>query len=268
MIGSAYWIAAARARESARPDRLFDDPWAADLAGERGVAAMAASERASGGENAFLPVRTRYIDDAVTAAAADGIRQVVLLGAGLDTRAYRLDLPPDLRWFEVDRPAVFADKDRVLRAEVPRCRRLAVPMEMSSGWSAGLTAAGLDVTVGTVWVAEGLLFYLAATDVDAVLGEAAAVSGPGSRFVADVMSADGLRQPAMEPYRRYCDARGLPPPFGHDDPAALLTSNGWQIRHLTWAGAPDANFGRIQPRPGAAPSGGRAHIVTGQTSGG
>ena len=268
VIGSAYWIAAARARESTRPDRLFDDPWAGDLAGERGIAMMAASERASGGENTFLPVRTRYIDDAVTAAVADGIRQVVLLGAGLDTRAYRLDLPPDLRWFEVDRPAVFATKDRVLGAEVPRCRRLAVPMEMSSGWSVGLTAAGLDVTARTAWIAEGLLFYLSAADVDAALGEAAAVSGPGSRFIADVMSADGLRQPAMEPYRRYCDAQGLPPPFGHDDPAALLTANGWQVGHLTYAGAPDANFGRIVARPDADPRSGRAHLVTGETPAG
>ena len=264
MIGSAFWIAAARARESARADRLFDDPWAAELAGDRGVTTMAASERAAGGENAFLPVRTRFIDDAILAAVAGGVRQVVLLGAGLDTRAYRLDVPPELRWFEVDRPEVFAAKDRVLGSVVPRCRRLAVPMEMSAGWSASLTTAGLDATVGTAWVAEGLLFYLREADVATVLREAAGVSGPRSLFVADVMSARGLRQPAMEPYRRYCEASGLPPPFGHDDPAALLIANGWDVGHLTWAGAPDANFGRIKPRPGASADGPRAHLVTGR----
>src|SRR6185369_6428060 len=83
---SAYWIAAARARESERPDRLFHDPYAAGLAGARGVAIMQASERASGGENPYLPVRTRWFDDVIGAALAVGVDQVVMLGAGLDTR--------------------------------------------------------------------------------------------------------------------------------------------------------------------------------------
>jgi O-methyltransferase involved in polyketide biosynthesis len=58
-VGSAFWIAAVRARETERNDRLFNDPYARDLAGQRGFATMAASERASGGENAFIPVRVR-----------------------------------------------------------------------------------------------------------------------------------------------------------------------------------------------------------------
>ena len=58
----------------------------------------------------------------------------------------------------------------------------------------------------------------------------------------------------MEAYRRYCAANGLPPPFGHDDPAALLAANGWDIEHLTWAGAPDANFGRICRGPVRPPT--------------
>jgi methyltransferase (TIGR00027 family) len=96
--GTAFWIAAVRARETERRDGLFADPYARDLAGQRGSTVMAASERTAGGENAFIPVRVQWFDDLIVSAAAQ-VRQVVLLGAGLDTRAFRLDLPTDLDWY-------------------------------------------------------------------------------------------------------------------------------------------------------------------------
>jgi methyltransferase (TIGR00027 family) len=266
MIGSAFWVAAVRARESARPDRLFDDPWAAALAGERGVSMMAASERATGGENAFLPVRVRYFDDAITAAVADGVRQVVLLGAGLDTRPYRLDLPADLCWYEIDRPEIFDVKDPVLASATVSCERLPVPVDLSGDWAGALRGAGFDADRRTVWIAEGLLFYLSAAAVDALLREMAAACGPDSLVVADVMSAAGLIRPQMAAYLKYCAANGVPPPFGHDDPASLFTANGWNIDRLTFAGAPDANYGRFvarAPAPACTPPQ-RAHLVTGR----
>src|SRR5262245_51482019 len=94
---TAHWIAAARARETARPDRLFADPYADRLAGTLGYRILADSERQSGRENNFIPVRVRWFDDTITRLTAPGV-QVVLLGAGLDTRPYRLDLPADLDW--------------------------------------------------------------------------------------------------------------------------------------------------------------------------
>ena len=110
---TAHWIAAARARESERSDALFHDPYAAILAGDVGRASLAASERASGGENLFLAVRALFFDEALIAEArADDA--VVLLGAGLDTRAFRLPLPPDIDWYEIDDGALLANKERVL----------------------------------------------------------------------------------------------------------------------------------------------------------
>jgi methyltransferase (TIGR00027 family) len=262
MIGSAYWIAAARARESARPDRLFDDPWAAALAGDRGAAALAASERATGGENPYLPVRTRYVDDAVTAALRAGIRQVVLLGAGLDTRAFRMGVPDGTTWYELDRPEVFAEKEPVLAAAVATGERVVVPADLGSGeWAEALRAAGHDRTRATLWVAEGLLFYLAADAVDALLAATASMSAPGSRCLADILP---VHVPGLDAYRAASTAAGRPGPYGHDDPAALLAANGWTIEHLTWAGAPDANYGRFVSKTNPdRPSTGRAHLVTG-----
>lgn len=281
VVGTAYWIAAARARESLRPDRLFDDPYAAVLAGTRGPAMMAASERVGGGENQFLPVRTRYFDDAVRAAVADGIDQVVLLGAGMDSRAYRLDMPPDLDWYEVDRPELFAVKDPALASAVPRCRRRPVVADVTADLLTPLADAGWRADRRTAWVAEGLLFYLWPAQVRALLRSLAAAGAPGSRLLADVMGDTALRRPTMDEYRRRRGVRGLPPPYGHDDPAALLAAHGWEIHTLTWAGAPDANFGRFPARPAAPacaaePPGPtprsdrpatptRAHLVVGRT---
>src|SRR6266699_6751320 len=94
VAGTAYWIAAARARETARPDRLFEDPYAAALAGDRGRRMLERAEAPTGRPNPFLPIRTRHFDDVLVAEAGrDRPGQVVLLGAGLDTRGFRLPLP-------------------------------------------------------------------------------------------------------------------------------------------------------------------------------
>lgn len=267
--GSAYWIAAARARESARPDRLFDDPWAERLAGDLGRAAMAASERASGGENRFLPVRTRFVDDALLAALADpGTTQVVMLGAGLDTRPYRLPVPPDVDWYELDRPEPLAHKAAVLApaGARPGCRRHDVPADLTGEWLAPLRAAGLAADRRTVWVAEGLLFYLAEADVVALLGTAASAAAPGSTLIADIFGATGLARPEMEAYRQRARAAGTPPPFGHDDPAALLTGAGWRPAVITWAGAPDANYGRLRPVSGPPRYAVQANLIVARTA--
>jgi len=253
--GSAYWIAAARARESTRPDRLFDDPWAERLAGDLGRAAMAASERATGGENQFLPVRTRFVDDALLAALADpGTTQVVMLGAGLDTRPYRLPVPAGVDWYELDRPEPLAHKASVLAAAGarPGCRRHDVAADLTGDWLAPLRAAGLAADRRTAWVAEGLLFYLAGPDVAKLLATAASAAAPGSTLIADIFGATGLARPELDAYRRHAKAAGTPPPFGHDDPAALLSEAGWEPTLITWAGAPDANYGRLRPVPGSS----------------
>jgi methyltransferase (TIGR00027 family) len=264
VVGSAYWIAAVRARESARADRLFDDPFAARLAGERGVATMAASERASGGENRFIPVRVRWFDDAVLRAVADGCRQVVLLGAGLDTRPYRLDLPADLDWYELDRQEIFDDKEPVLAGAAPRCRRWTVAADLAGDWPAALTAAGFSPERRTVWVVEGLFFYLSDDAVLGLLRTAAGLCVPGSLFLADIMNAGVRDLPAIRARREYRARNGLPEPYGSDDPVALLGSGGWHAESITTPGAPDANFGRLPMVPGGVKPG-WPHLVTGRT---
>jgi methyltransferase (TIGR00027 family) len=268
-VSTAYWIAAVRAGESGRPDRLFDDPYAAALAGPRGVAIRQSSERASGGENAYLPVRTRYFDDVlVRAATGGGADQVVLLGAGLDTRAFRLPLPEHVRVFELDRAEILAEKNGILVAmgARARCARQVVPVDLREGCSSELRAAGFDPGAVTVWVAEGLLFYLAEETVRSVLREAAALSPQRSLLAADMFGTGVRSLPSMSRYLSWLESGGLPGPFATDDPAGLLASCGWVPERITSPGAPDANYGRFPAaRPEHSPAQGathRAHLVT------
>jgi len=260
---SAFWIAAVRARETERPDRLFADPWARDPAGLRGLTVMAMSERASGRENTFIPVRVRWFDDLIGSAVVTQARQVVLLGAGLDTRAFRLDLPAGLNWYEVDRPEVLTAKDSVLAGFVPRCRRHVVAADVGDEWTSPLLGAGFDPRARTWWVAEGLFFYLTEQQIVEMLRDAARLSGPGSLLAADVIGADGLDSPPLQPYRAWCERNGTPPPFGTNDPVALFAAGGWPLGQVTAPGAPDASYGRLPPQPGGVIPG-RTHLVTSQ----
>ncbi|GAA3060207.1 SAM-dependent methyltransferase [Pseudonocardia yunnanensis] len=264
VAASAHWIAAARARESRREDALFIDVFAADLAGDLGFTMMARSEDATGQENSYIPVRVRWFDDAVLAATSGRIDQVVLLGAGLDTRPFRLDVPHRVRWFEVDRAEVLARKQQILGETPSRCDRRVVTADLRDEWIAPLKAAGFEPSLPTAWIAEGLFFYLGEAGVHSLLGQVAGLSAAGSRLLADIMGAAGLNGPAMQPYRDHCASHGLPPPFGSDDPVGMLEAAGWHPETIAVPGAPGANYGRLPPVP-EGPISGATHFVVAYT---
>jgi methyltransferase (TIGR00027 family) len=257
---TAKWIAAARAKESARPDRLFHDPFAAALAGEAGFEILARSEAASGGENAFLPIRTRYFDDLLLNAAAP---QVVLLGAGLDTRAYRLPFADVTHVFELDRGEVLEEKERILTAvnARPRCIRRAVAVDLADSWTEHLAAAGFDSAQPSIWIAEGLLFYLSEEHVGSLLRRARFEAAPGSVFAADVFGTGLLDQAPIQPYLRWLESAHLPPPFCTGDPAGLFACCGWGPAKITEPGQPGANYGRMPVR-GPGEGSNRAYLVS------
>jgi methyltransferase (TIGR00027 family) len=159
---TARWIAAYRAIESARPDALFDDPFADRLAGRRGHAIVAAAPRISWA----LVARTKLIDDIVLNAVRDGCDRVLNLAAGLDTRPYRLSLPTDLTWIEADLPALLVEKEQSLAGETPRCQlsRCAVDLADPAARDAFLDDALAGASRALV-VTEGLLMYLDYRDV-------------------------------------------------------------------------------------------------------
>jgi methyltransferase (TIGR00027 family) len=165
---TARWTALHRATESARRDALFNDPFAERLAGEHGRAIVAGSPRRTR-NGWWLIARTKIIDDTILEAIADGCDRVLNLAAGLDTRPYRLALPPDFDWVEADLPGLLNEKARALSDHAPRCRltRSAVDLADPAARDAFLDAA-LDGVSRALVLTEGLLYYLDNHDVDAL----------------------------------------------------------------------------------------------------
>lgn len=118
---TARWTALHRATESARADALFSDPLAERLAGEHGRAIVAGVPRITR-NGWWLVARTKIIDDTIADAINEGCDRVLNLAAGLDTRPYRLDLPPDFSWVEADLPELLAEKAQLLADQQRRCR--------------------------------------------------------------------------------------------------------------------------------------------------
>jgi methyltransferase (TIGR00027 family) len=134
-----------------------------------------------------MAVRTRFFDDFFDAATAAGIRQAVILAAGLDSRAYRLPWPSGTTVFEVDQPQVIEFKSATLSGlgVQPTAQRRTVAVDLREDWPAALREAGFDPTQRTAWIAEGLLGYLPAEAQDRLLDQVTAQSVPGSRFATE-----------------------------------------------------------------------------------
>jgi methyltransferase (TIGR00027 family) len=167
---TARWTALHRATESARPDALFSDPLAERLAGEQGRA-IVDNVPWTDRSGFWLVARTKIIDDAIAAALAHGCDRVLNLAAGLDTRPYRLVLPPDLTWIEADLPKLLAEKTQVLADQTPRCRltRIAVDLADPLARDAFFDEALGGATKAFV-LTEGLSMYLEASDIAALSG--------------------------------------------------------------------------------------------------
>ncbi|MGW8066041.1 class I SAM-dependent methyltransferase [Streptomyces ziwulingensis] len=169
---TALLVAAARAIETHRHDSLAQDHYAEHFVRAAGACAdwpVRIQQVPDGDDDPlwgrfarYFGLRTRVLDDFVLRSVGADARQVVLLGAGLDTRAFRLDLPSDCVVFEIDRAGVLAFKHHVLTGlpAAPKAKRVPVPVDLRADWVTALTSAGFDPAAPSVWLAEGLLFYL------------------------------------------------------------------------------------------------------------
>lgn len=202
---TATAVAASRAIASQGPDPLLDDRFAEPLVRAVGIQHFVdliegtiaidddpvLSRRAMSEQ---MTVRTRFFDDFFTAATESGIRQAVILAAGLDTRAYRLPWPAGTTVFELDQPEVIAFKSNTL-AELgaePSAQRRTVAIDLRDDWPTALTAAGFDASRPTAWIAEGLLIYLPPAAQDKLLDDVTALSAPGSRIATEQMDVSSL----------------------------------------------------------------------------
>jgi methyltransferase (TIGR00027 family) len=184
---TALMVAACRALESECADGLVHDPFAARLAGERGMAILRGLPR-SEMMRFGIGVRSRFMDQLLLEALASSpIATVVSLGCGLDTRPWRIELPPDLRWIEVDFADMLDYKDALMSAETPRCRRerITADLNLAAQRRTIYAAAG---PAPALMITEGLLMYLPAATVEALAAEAWQESGI-AHWMSDITTA-------------------------------------------------------------------------------
>lgn len=218
-------VAAIRAEESRRSDRLFEDPFADALAGDAGRAILVKyRDSAPPPAVPVIEVRTYWYDQAVARALEGGIRQVVLLAAGMDSRAFRLDWPAGTRVFELDQASVIDHKQAALRSATPRCTRIALKQDLADDWSPQLEHAGFNPKLQTCWFVEGLLQYLEPTAVASIFTRIEALSAPGSVTLYDVIGTSLLTSPFLASTLQMMRDLGAPWLFGSDAPASLLPS--------------------------------------------
>lgn len=230
-VGStAVMVAAARAIETEQPDPLIRDPYARLLVNNAGAAVLweamldpevVAKVEAIDEESAariqhmrgYQAVRTHFFDSYFADAVAAGIRQVVILASGLDSRAYRLDWPAGTVVYEIDQPQVLDYKSATLAeaGAAPSADRREVAIDLRDDWPAALRAAGFDPSKPTAWLAEGLLMYLPAEAQDKLFTQIGELSPAGSRVSAETapMHAEERRQKMRERFKKVADELGL-----------------------------------------------------------
>ena len=198
---TATMVAAARAVASRQPHPIINDPWAAPLVEAVGIESVtrmvqlgAPPADAELGNNLRLQpmidsfaVRTRFFDEFFTTATNSGIRQVVILAAGLDSRAYRLPWPHGTVIYEVDLPRVLSFKADVFsRLQVaPLASYRQVACDLRDDWATALRGNGFDELRPTAWSAEGLLMYLPPHAQDQLFDIITALSARGSQLATE-----------------------------------------------------------------------------------
>lgn len=198
-VGStALFVATARALEAQKPDPLAVDPYAevfcravggswADVLDGRDPGHQL--KTADFGENFvnFQGARTKYFDEYFRRAADAGVRQVVVLAAGLDSRAYRLDWPAATTIFELDQPQVLDFKREVLTdaGAQPRAERREIAIDLREDWPQALRDSGFDPAMPSAWIAEGLLIYLPATAQEQLFTGIDGLAGHGSHVAVE-----------------------------------------------------------------------------------
>ncbi|CDM75173.1 putative S-adenosyl-L-methionine-dependent methyltransferase [Mycobacterium marinum] len=247
---TATMVAAARALASAEANPIIDDPFAAPLVravgldfftrlaeGEIDHDEQAQRDRQLVADS--IAVRTRFFDDFFLDAARRGVRQSVILAAGLDARAYRLPWPSGSVVYEVDQPDVIEFKDTTMSAlgAVPTATRRTVRVDLRDDWPAALRHNGFDTTQPTAWSAEGLLMYLPPDAQDRLFDAISGLSAPGSRLATEYHPDPGstMAERAQQFNQRWVrlgcdiDLSGLFYEGERSNVVDYLTEHGWHV---------------------------------------
>jgi len=189
---TARWVAYFRARETLRPDGLFRDPYAERLAGERGF--EIANTLLDGNKHEWAwAARTFLFDKFLLREIQSGANLVVNLAAGLDARPYRMELPKELQWMEVDLPEILSYKEEILASEKPTCQLERIGLDLSDIGARKKLFEELDRQATKITVlSEGLLIYFTGDEV-ASLAKDLATGEQFQSWIIDLASPGQLK---------------------------------------------------------------------------
>ena len=223
---TARWVAVYRARETQRTDAVFRDPFARQLAGERGEQIAASMSFLQKNSWPFV-ARTWLIDHVISSQVKLGTDMVVNLAAGLDARPYRMNLPGSLQWIEVDLSEILVYKEDVLRNEAPVCQVERVRLDLSDVHARRDLFSELGRrTNRALVVSEGLLVYLDDKEVTS-LGQDLAVAGSFQHWVIDLASPALLKMLAKK-MGAPLDQAGAPLKFAPREGPEFFARSGWK----------------------------------------
>jgi len=198
-----------------------------------------------------MAVRTRWFDTLFTDALAAGVRQAVILAAGLDARAYRLPWPDGTTVYELDQPEVIEFKSKTLAdlGAQPAAERHTIAIDLRNDWPKALLENGFDRTQPTAWIAEGLLIYLPPESQDLLFDRINELSAPGSRVATEhipdvTMFSDERSQRITERLKKYGHDIQMSDLIFHGERSHVieyLTAHGWDVTSQTIRDAYAAN---------------------------
>ncbi len=242
---TAFMVAGFRALETERAEPLFRDPLAARLAGDHGRAILATVPQSFVGAWSVV-IRTVIIDGFIQRAVKDGVDTILNLGAGLDTRPYRMELPRSLRWIEVDFPDVIALKESRLANEPPCCRLDRVGLDLTD--RVARRAFLSDISAGAtkmLVITEGVVPYISEADVADLADDLRQVDKV--RFwITDYFSPQAIKFGAKL-RRRFM--RNAPFQFAPKDWFSFFAAHGWKASEIRYLSEEAERLGRPIPLP-------------------
>jgi methyltransferase (TIGR00027 family) len=198
-----------------------------------------------------MTVRTRWFDTFFTDAAAAGVRQAVILAAGLDARAFRLPWPDGTTVYELDQPEVIDFKTKTLidLGAQPKADRRTIAIDLRHDWPKALLDNGFDASKPTAWIAEGLLIYLPPEAQDLLFDRINELSAPGSRVATEhipdvTMFSDERSQRIRDRLKKYGHDIEMGDLIYHGERSHVieyLTGHGWDVTSQTMREAYAAN---------------------------
>jgi methyltransferase (TIGR00027 family) len=247
---TSLWVAYYRARESKRKDALFKDPFAEMLVGERGKQIAENMKSGTLHSEWTVIIRTVVIDAYIQRMVKEGIDTVLNLGAGMDTRPYRMDLPANLKWMEVDYPHIIAHKNKLLQNETTNCKLSRVELDLSDEQKRiAFFEKTASESKNILVITEGVVLYLKEEQTSDLARDL-------FRFPEFTHWIVEYMNPQVYPYlkdpQRAAKLKNAPFQFFPADWLRFFEQRGWVPYDLKYLGEVGAQLKRPMPLPRSA----------------